>query len=227
MTTSSMKYVLDKLTEKNFKNWKSKIELVLDIEGLLEVVDDTWEEPTNNPLEEWKTWKARDKMARLEILLHVDDKQADIIPRLTTTATMWAKLKELYEPHDGMTKLHTLGALLIMCVCVLWKEGDVSTFQATWEEAMDDAIAVGNLISKDIKIGLILKEIPESWKTFTTMNNIKSLPESLIKILQEVIQRQINQWPWLLQSIGINNINQQIDNNIKHEKGKLLSQMIK
>ena len=79
MTTSSKNYVLDKLTEKKFKNQKSKIELVLDIEGLLEVVDDTWEEPTNNPLEEWKTWKARDKMACLEILLHVDDKQADII----------------------------------------------------------------------------------------------------------------------------------------------------
>ena len=116
MTTSSRKYVLDKLTEKNFKNWKSKIELVLDIEGLLEVVDGTWEEPIDKTSKEWKTWKARDKIAHLEILLHVDDKQADIIRRLTTTAALWAKLKELYEPHDGTTKLHTLGALFNMCV---------------------------------------------------------------------------------------------------------------
>ena len=55
ITTSSRKYVLDKLTEKNFKNWKSKIELVLDIEGLLEVVDGTWEEPIDKTSEEWKT----------------------------------------------------------------------------------------------------------------------------------------------------------------------------
>ena len=41
MTTSSRKYILDKLSEEIFKNWKSKIELVLDIEGLLEVVDGT------------------------------------------------------------------------------------------------------------------------------------------------------------------------------------------
>ena len=57
-------------------------------------------------------------MVRLEILLHVDDKQADIIRRLTTAAAMWAKLKELYEPHDGTTKLHTLGALFNTYVCV-------------------------------------------------------------------------------------------------------------
>ena len=79
MTTSSRKYVLDKLTDKNFKIWKSNIELVLDIEGLLEVVDGTWEEPIENTSEEWKTWKARDKMARFEILLHVDKKEADSI----------------------------------------------------------------------------------------------------------------------------------------------------
>ena len=116
MTTSSKKYVLKKLTEKIFKYWKLTIELVLDIEGLLEVVDGTWEEPIDKTSEEWKTWKARDKMARLEILLHIDDKQADIIRRLTTTVALWAKLKELYEPHDGTTKLHTLGALFNMCV---------------------------------------------------------------------------------------------------------------
>ena len=67
MATSSRKYVLDKLTEKNFKNWKSKIELVLDIEGLLEVVDDTWEETIDKTSEEWKTWKDRGKHGRIEI----------------------------------------------------------------------------------------------------------------------------------------------------------------
>ena len=55
-------------------------------------------------------------MACLEILLHVDDKQADIIRRLITTAAMWAKLEELYKPHDGTTQLHALGALFNMCV---------------------------------------------------------------------------------------------------------------
>ena len=56
----------------------------------------------------------------------------------------------LYKPHDGTTKLHTLGALFNMCV--LQEEEDVSTFLATWEEAMDDVITADNLIPEDIKI---------------------------------------------------------------------------
>ena len=42
---------------------------------------------------------------------------------------MWAKLKELYEPHHGTTKLHTLGASFNMCL--LLEEEDVSAFLAT------------------------------------------------------------------------------------------------
>ena len=56
---------------------------------------------------------------------------------------------------------------------------------------MDDAITVGNLIPEDIRIGLILNKLPESWGTLTTMNsNIKSLPELLTKIRHEDIRRQ-------------------------------------
>ena len=63
---------------------------MFDIEGILEVVDGTWEEPIiDKKLEEWKTWKGWDKMTRLEILLYVDDKQQDNIQRLTTTIAMW------------------------------------------------------------------------------------------------------------------------------------------
>ena len=136
--------------------------------------------------------------------------------------------RAIYEPHDGTTKLNTLGALFNMCV--LLEEEDVCTFQATWEEAMDDAITVGNLIPEDIKIGLILNKLPESWETFTTMNNnIKSLPKYLQRFFMKAFgdkrKRQINQWPWLLQSADINNINQQIDKDIKLEKGKPLSQI--
>ena len=102
---------------------------------------------------------------------------------------MWAKLNELYKPHDGATKLHALGALLNMCV--LQVQEDVSTFLTTWEEAMEDVISAGNLIQEDIKIGLILKKLLESWGTFTAMkSNIKSLPDLLTKIRHEDVQRQ-------------------------------------
>ena len=102
---------------------------------------------------------------------------------------MWEKLKELYEPHDGTTKLHTLDALFNMCVSQ--EEEEFFIFLATYEEAMDDAITASNLIPQDIKIGLEQNKLLELWGKFITMNsNIKSLPKLLTKILHEEIQRQ-------------------------------------
>ena len=50
-------------------------------------------------------------------------------------------------------------------MCVLQENKDVSTFLATWEEAMDDAITVDYLIPKDINVGIILKNLPKYlWK---------------------------------------------------------------
>ena len=102
---------------------------------------------------------------------------------------MCAKLKELYEPHDGTTKLHTLATLFNMCV--LQEEEDVPTFLSTWEAAMDDATTVGNCISEDIKIGLVLSKLPNSWGTFITKHSsTTTLSELLTKILHEDIRQQ-------------------------------------
>ena len=159
ITTSSKIYVLeDKLTKMNFRNRKSKIELMLHIEGLLKFVDVTWEEPIEKMLEECKTWKAQDKMARLEILLHIDDKQANIYRRLTMRATTWATLKELYKPHDGMTKLHSLGRYIIQYVYVV---GRGRCFYLP-SYLGGYVITVSNLIPEDIKTGLIANKLPKS-----------------------------------------------------------------
>ena len=69
---------------------------------------------------------------------------------------MWAKLDKLNEPHDGMTKLHTLGALFNMRV--LHKEEDVCTFLATSTESMDDVITANNDFPEYIRISLILNK---------------------------------------------------------------------
>ena len=69
------------------------MELLLDLEELLEVTIRTCQAPKNTQLEAWKDWKNNDKRAKLEILLHVQDKQADGIRKLTTTTEMWSKVK--------------------------------------------------------------------------------------------------------------------------------------
>ena len=165
------------------------MELLLDVEELLDITTGASPEPAKRESDEWHEWRKLDKRARLEIMLNVDEKQSEIIRKLTSAAAMWAKLKELYEPQDGTTKLHTLATLFNMCV--LQEEEDVPTFLSTWEAAMDDATTAGNCISEDIKIGLVLSKLPESWGTFITMHSsTATLSELLTKIRHEDIRRQ-------------------------------------
>ena len=69
------------------------MELLLDLEELLEVITETCQAQKNTQSKAWKDWKNKDKRAKLETLLHVEDKQADGIRKLTTTTEMWSKVK--------------------------------------------------------------------------------------------------------------------------------------
>ena len=54
----------------------------------------TCQAPKGTQSKTWKEWKNKDKRAKLEILLlHVEDREADAIRKLTTTQEMWSKLK--------------------------------------------------------------------------------------------------------------------------------------
>ena len=92
------------------------MELLLDVDELLVVTTGANPEPKNRKSDEWKEWRKLDKRAGLEIMLNVDEKKSEVIRKFTSGATMWAKLKEVYEPPDGTTKLHTLTTLFNMWV---------------------------------------------------------------------------------------------------------------
>ena len=77
-----------------------------------------------------KEWKNKDKRAKLEILVHVEDKPADGIQKLTIAAEMWSKLKHMLEPQDGTTRIHTLATLFHMCV-LQEDEEEILTFLDT------------------------------------------------------------------------------------------------
>ena len=56
---------------------------------------------------------------------------------------------------------------------------------------MDDATTANNYILEDIKIGLVLSKLPESWGTFITMHSsVTTLSKLLTKIHHEDIRRQ-------------------------------------
>ena len=78
-------------------------------------------------LEEWENKGKREK---LEILLHVEDIQVDAIRKLTTAVEMWLKLKQMFEPQDGITRILTIATMFHMCV-LQEDEEEILTFLDT------------------------------------------------------------------------------------------------
>ena len=162
------------------------MELLLDDDELLEVTTSASPKLENKKSNEWNQCRKLDKRVGLDKMLNVDEKQLEVIRKLTSAIAMWAKLKELYEPQDDTIKLYTLATLFNMCV--LQEEEDVPTFLSTWEATMDDATTADNCISEDIKIGSVLSKLPESWGTFITMHSsTATLSKLLTKIHHEDI----------------------------------------
>ena len=69
---------MDKLTKKNYKTWKTRMELLLDVEELLDITTGASPKPKKRESNEWNEWRNLDKRARLEIILNVDEKQSEI-----------------------------------------------------------------------------------------------------------------------------------------------------
>ena len=104
----------------------------------------------------------------------------------------------MFEPQDGTTRIHTL-ATLFHNVCVLQEEEDVLTFLDTWETYLEEATIAGNEILEEMKIGLLLSKLLESWNTFITMNSQGNFLSNLItKVLHENLRRELknlfHQW---------------------------------
>ena len=79
-------------------------------------------------------------------------------------------------------------------MCVLQEEEDVLTFLDTWETYLEEATTMGNEISEEMKIGLLLSKLPESWSTFVTMNSQgNSLSDLITKIRHEKLRRQLKE----------------------------------
>ena len=186
MTISSRKYVLNKITYKNFIK-----PVVVD-----RICARYWRASRSCG---WHLGRTnRQNVRRME---NIDSSRLNGALGNPATCRQQANIYYLETRHNycnvGKT-IHTLGALINVCVCVLHEEEDVSTSLTTWEEAMGDVINTDNLILEDLKIALILNKFLKSWGTFIAMNNsIKSLPNLLTKILNTDIRRQ-KLWPWLL-----------------------------
>ena len=97
------KYVVEKLTNNNYRMWKTRMELIMERNNLLKIIDGSEKIPEDEP--ERSNWKIRDLDARMEIIMHLSDEQVDYVRKIKTAHEMWDYLRKIHQPTDGTTKI--------------------------------------------------------------------------------------------------------------------------
>ena len=97
----------------NFQMWKYHIETVLDIRGLLHIVDGSLTSPTvtNPPSEELIRWLRMDKQAKAQICLTLKDEPLNGVLHIATSKEVWERLCSCYEGKGKQTQAYLIGEI--------------------------------------------------------------------------------------------------------------------
>ena len=94
------KYVVEKLTDHNYRMWRMRMELILERTNLIGIVNGFEVIPPTEP--KLGDWKSKDLDARMEIIMHLSDRQVDHVQSLGSARAMWDHLQQLHQPSDGV-----------------------------------------------------------------------------------------------------------------------------
>ncbi|KIK12904.1 hypothetical protein PISMIDRAFT_18377 [Pisolithus microcarpus 441] len=97
----------------NFQTWKYRVEMILDVRGLWDIVggtSTTAPDPNADPAGHAE-WLLKDKEARAQITLTLKDEPLSGVLHATTAAQVWTKLCQRYEGKGKQTIAYLIGEL--------------------------------------------------------------------------------------------------------------------
>lgn len=118
-------FQLEKLREDNFHVWKHRIELVLGLRDLDDVITDP--PPKDESTDEYKLWKKRDKKAKGIIALSISDDHLEQVQHADTAMEMWKFISDIFEKQ---TLLNKISARRRFYTAKMEENGKVRTFAA-------------------------------------------------------------------------------------------------
>ena len=164
----------------NFQMWKFWIETILDIRGLLSIVNGTLKCPMESQSEDYTLWKKLDKEVRAQICLTLKDEPLNGVLHVATSKEAWDKLCECYEGKGKQTQAYLIGKLFQNTLSeesplepqlnVMCHKAHVLTLLGL---KLEDAL---------VAIAIVLS-LPESYSTLRTIlmsMEDKLLPDSII-----------------------------------------------
>ncbi|MCO5599430.1 hypothetical protein L7F22_053534 [Adiantum nelumboides] len=178
-------YQLDKLSSTNYLTWATRVTLLLKRAALWDIVSGTTPKPAANDAD----WLAKDLQAQSKLMLHLGDRQVQMVRRCQSSPEIWAFLRSTYHHEDLITRVTALKKILL---AVLTEYQDISKFLDDWRTLLDNALLSGLLLDDSLQDMFLLAALPTSWRPFiTTQASVVGLTvETLIaRNLQEDAMR--------------------------------------
>lgn len=181
------KFSFAKLDNENYFVWKYRMELLLTKENLWSVINEEKPDP------ETAAWTKKDGEARAYIGLLVCDNQLNYVRKATSARNAWDNLKNYHEKSTLSNKVTLMRAI---CNLKLEENGNVVSHVNAMTELFEKLGALGDRISDDWVVAMLLSSLPKSYDTLITA--LETRPEgdltlSLVqsKLLEEYRKRSI------------------------------------
>ncbi|KXJ68336.1 hypothetical protein RP20_CCG004166 [Aedes albopictus] len=125
--------------------------------------EDLWEivsEPKPEP--ETDDWKKRDRKARANIGLFIEESQFKLVKDAQSASEMWSALKQHHEKATMSTVVHYLSQL---CAVNMSEGGNMDNHLNGIEEIFDKLAAAGQNLDESLKIAMIFRSVPSSYRS--------------------------------------------------------------
>lgn len=180
------KVQLAKLNNKNYFQWKYKMELLL----IKEKVWQTVSKPVPSPVTE--IWTQNDEIARALIGLNIEDNQIPHVRTTTSAKEAWIALKNIHEKDSIVNKITLMRQ---MYETKLEESQDLEPHFDKLTNLLQKLADLNENLSEHLKIALILSSLPKSWHMLVTALEVRKDEEltlSLVqsKLLDEDIRRR-------------------------------------
>lgn len=123
----------------------------------------------------------------MEIILHLGDRQVQMVRTLGTSQAIWDFLRTTFEHTDLVYQVTLIKRLLNMSM----DEGQSATkFVDEWQTLLDEVIVAGLVVPTQLQSMFLLAALPPTWRAFiTTQSSVANLQlQTLVaKILQEEV----------------------------------------
>ena len=179
---------ITKLNGTNYQTWKFKLELLLTKEDLW---DTTTEDPPDPVTDEWRT---KDRKARANIGLLLEDNQLHLVRKETTAKGMWTSLQRY---HEKSTLSNKVSLLRRICNLKLSEGGNMERHLIQMQDLIDQLASLRETLAEQLTVALFLSSLPESYGTLITA--LETRPEADLtielvknKLLEEYVRRNSN-----------------------------------